>query len=302
MRILFSGGTGLVGRSLVRNLVQSGHSCTILSRAPARHADLGVGVQMQQWDARTPEPLSEIMEECDAVVHLAGESIAAGRWSAARKTRILESRVVSSEAISLAMGRADSPPQVLVQASAVGYYGPRQDERVTEEAAAGDDFLARVCRQWESASDAVEQKGIRRVLMRTGIVLSRSGGALPRMAIPFRFFAGGPAGSGSQWMPWIHLEDQVRAVRFLLEEDRAEGAFNLTAPDPVTNRDFSRLLGGTLGRPSRLPAPAPALRLLLGEMADLILTGQRAIPQRLLDSGFVFRFPDLEGALQDLYG
>ena len=202
--------------------------------------------------------------------------------------------------MTAAILEAQSPPQVFFQASAVGYYGPGDDQVITEDASPGNDFLAQVCQEWESASAEVETRGVRRVVARTGIVLSADGGALPRMALPFKLFAGGPAGSGRQWMPWIHLADEVGALRFLLERE-ARGPFNLTAPKPVTNREFSGLLGKALHRPSLLPAPALALRLALGEMADLILTGQRAVPNRLLDLGYKFRFPDLDSALQDIY-
>jgi len=241
------------------------------------------------------------MDEADAVVHLAGESIGAGRWTAGRKRQILDSRVASTQAMTAALLRAERPPRVFVQASAVGYYGSCDDRVITEEAPPGSDFLARVCQEWESASLELETRGVRRIVARTGIVLSAEGGALPRMALPFKLFAGGPAGSGRQWMPWIHLADEVGALRFLLEHEQARGPFNLTATNPVTNREFSSLLGKALHRPSLLPAPALALRLALGEMADLILTGQRAVPNRLLDLGYKFRFPDLDSALQDIY-
>lgn len=301
MRILISGGTGLVGQALIRELLATDHTCIILSRAPGRHPHLADQVVIQPWDALSTEPLTELMDDSDAVIHLAGESIAAGRWTARRKQQILDSRVASTRAMTAALLQAQSPPKVFVQASAVGYYGPCDDQIITEAAPAGSDFLAQVCEQWESASLPVEASDVRRVLARTGIVLSASGGALPRMALPFKLFAGGSAGSGRQWMPWIHLADEVRALRFLLEQEQASGAFNLTAPNPVTNRDFSRILGKVLKRPSLLPAPAFALRLALGEMADLILTGQRAVPGRLLELGFEFRFPELDAALQDIY-
>lgn len=301
MKILVSGGTGLVGRSLVRELAAAGHPCTVLSRNPEVHRQPAESIRIQQWNATAIEPLAELMEESDAVVHLAGESIGAGRWTAARKQSILESRVVSTRALAAAVAQSQSPPGVFVQASAVGYYGPCGDEVVTEDSEPGTDFLAEVCREWESASSEVEASGVRRVLARTGIVLSAAGGALPKMAQPFKLFAGGPAGSGSQWMPWIHLADEVGALQFLLEQPQASGAFNLTAPNPVTNREFSATLGRALKRPSLVPAPAFALRLALGEMADLILTGQRAVPERLLKLGYRFQFERLETALADIY-
>lgn len=301
MRVLISGGTGLVGRSLVQSLTENGHHCSVLTRDPDQPSVLPASVTMHRWDASSVEPLVAWVETADAIVHLSGEGIGDGRWSAIRKQRILESRVESTRALSAAVQQAEKPPAVFVQASAVGYYGPRGDEEVTEDSAPGDDFLAQVCRDWESASDEVEAAGVRRAVVRTGIVLAKDGGALPRMALPFKLFAGGPAGSGRQWMPWIHLADEVGALRFVLENANAKGPLNLAAPNPVTNRQFSTELGRALKRPSFMPAPAFALRLALGEMADLILTGQRAIPRRLLDLGYTFRFPHLPAALNDLY-
>ena len=247
------------------------------------------------------EPLLGLVDEVDAVIQLAGESIGAGRWTVARKQRILDSRVQSTRALVEAVQQSQSPPGVFIQASAVGYYGPSGAAELTEDSPPGEDFLAGVCRQWESASGDLERSELRRVVIRTGIVLSSSGGALPRMALPFQFFVGGPAGSGNQWMPWIHLVDQAAALRFLLECEDARGAFNLTAPNPVTNGEFGVTLAKVLRRPSLVRTPAFALRLGLGEMSDLILTGQRAIPRRLLDLDFNFRFPFLYSALQDIY-
>ena len=301
MKVLVSGGTGFVGSSLVRELQAADNSCMVLSRTPERRLKLPDQVTFHRWDARAVEPLADLMEEADAVVHLAGESIGAGRWTAGRKRQILDSRVASTQAMTAALLQAQGPPRVFVQASAVGFYGPGDDQVVTEEAPPGNDFLAQVCQEWEAASLEVEKRGVRRIVARTGIVLSASGGALSRMALPFKLFAGGPAGSGRQWMPWIHLADEVGALCFLLEHEDARGPFNLAAPNPVTNREFSGALGQALHRPSLLPAPALALRLALGEMADLILTGQRAVPDRLLELGYKFRYPDLESALQEIY-
>ncbi|MGD2115570.1 MAG: TIGR01777 family oxidoreductase, partial [Acidobacteriota bacterium] len=242
------------------------------------------------------------LEGARAVVNLAGESVAGGRWTASRKRRIRESRLASTRAVCRAIERASERPEVLLQGSAVGFYGPREgDGRLTEDSGPGDDFLARVTIDWEAASRPVEEIGVRRCLLRTGVVLSTAGGALPQMALPFKLFAGGPAGDGSQWVPWIHLRDEVLAIRFLLETAAARGPFNLTAPEPVTNRELSRALGAALGRPSLLRAPSFALRLALGEMAEVVLEGQRAVPERLLAAGFEFEFPDVRTALADLY-
>jgi uncharacterized protein (TIGR01777 family) len=190
---------------------------------------------------------------------------------------------------------------VVVQSSAVGYYGPHGDEEVTENSPSGDDFLAEVCRDWEAATAAVEGLGLRRVIIRTGIVLAREGGALPPMARPFRFFVGGPVGDGRQWLPWIHRADEAGAIRYLIESSEAAGPFNLSAPNPLTSRDFAHALGRALGRPSALPAPAFALKALFGEMSTVLLDGQRVLPRRLTALGYPFRFPTVDAALADLY-
>lgn len=300
MRALVSGGTGLLGRALVAELASAGHEVVVLSRDPDRAAGLPAGVRAERWDGTTTQGWGSLVDGDTALVNLAGESIAGDRWTDARKARILESRVAASRAMTLAAENAMRPPKVLLQASAVGYYGSTGAREIVESSPPGDDFLALVCTAWEAASKPVEAFGVRRVLLRTGVVLSRDGGALPKMALPFRFFAGGPVGSGDQYVPWIHEADEIGAMSFLLARDDLSGPFNLTAPEPATNRELSRQLGEVLHRPSLLPAPAFALRLALGEMSDLLLGGQRALPRRLLEAGFEFRFPALEAALRDL--
>jgi len=302
MKVVITGGSGLVGRALAASLADDGHRAVILSRRPEGVTGVSPGVAVEAWDGRSAEALVPLIEGADGVVHLAGENIAAGRWTETRKALIRQSRILSSDAVARAFDRAQRRPAVLLQASAVGIYGPRGDEEIDERDSAGSDFLSRVCGDWEAASDGVEALGVRRVILRTGVVLSRSGGALPRMMMPFRLFAGGPVGSGGQWLPWIHLQDEVGAIRFLLECTETTGPFNLTAPEPLANREFSRLLGRVLGRPSLLPAPGFALRLALGEMSTIVLTGQRALPVRLLEAGYAFSFPEAEGALRDLLG
>ncbi|MEE9563019.1 MAG: TIGR01777 family oxidoreductase, partial [Thermoanaerobaculia bacterium] len=269
MRVLIPGGSGLVGLALAERLIHSGHRVVISSRDPARVKKVPGGVKVEAWDAASWQELVSLIDGADAVVHLVGENLAAGRWTQARKRRIRNSRVESSRAVATAFANAKSQPGVLVQASAVGYYGPRGDEEVDEEATVGEDFLAAVCRDWEEASAEVETLEVRRPVLRSGVVLSAKGGALPRMLLPFRLFVGGPVGSGRQWFPWIHLEDEVGAICFLLEHGLATGPFNLTAPTPLTNRDFSRVLGKVLRRPSAMPVPGAALRLALGEMGNL---------------------------------
>ncbi len=301
MKIVLSGGSGLIGRALAANLLDHGHSVTVLSRNPDRVVGLPKECGLVAWDAVDAAAVAPALEGADAVVQLAGAGIGDGRWTGERKRLIRDSRVGSSAAIAEALTAAGMP-RVLVQGSAVGFYGARGDQELDEQAAPGDDFLARTCQEWEAASQPVEANGVRRAVARTGVVLASAGGALPRMALPFKLFAGGPAGSGRQWLPWIHLDDQVTALRFLIESDSATGPFNLTAPNPVTNREFSRALGRVLRRPSFLPAPSFALRLALGEMSTLVLDGQRAVPRKLLDAGFEFRHADVEGALRAIYG
>ncbi len=301
MRVLISGGTGLIGRALTRALVGRGDEVVILSRSPQRHAaHLPQGVQLLAWDGRTPTGWGEIVNTVDAVVNLAGANIAEGRWTAARKRVIRESRLHAGHALVEAIRNATSKPHVLIQASAVGYYGPRGDEIVTEDTPPGSDFLAQLAVEWEASTREVETWGIRRPIIRTGVVLSMEGGALPRMLPPFKLGLGGPLGSGRQWFPWIHMADEVGAILFLLDREEAHGPYNLSAPNPVRNEEFTRALGEILHRPTLFRVPAFALRLLFGEMATVLLEGQRAIPRRLLDEGYTFRYEDVRSALHAL--
>ena len=300
MRTIITGGSGLIGRALAAELAAPEHEVIILSRTPGRGGGLPAGVRAVGWDGRTAEGWQDLADGATAIVNLAGESIAAGRWTAARKQRIAASRHQAGAAVVQAVAGATTRPQVVIQASAVGYYGPRGDEKITEEMAAGDDFLAQICVPWETSTEEVERLGVRRAIIRTGIVLSRAGGALPQMMLPFRLFAGGPLGSGRQGFPWIHLADEVRVIRWLIERDDASGPFNLAAPETLTNAEFGRVLGRVMRRPSFMPTPGFALRLVLGELSTLLLDGQRQVPQRLLDHGFTFRFPTAEAALRDL--
>jgi uncharacterized protein len=298
MQVLVAGGTGLIGGALVGSLLADGHRVTVLSRTPER-GGLPAEVELALWDAETVGPWVDALAACEAVVHLAGENIA-GRWTAKKKQRLRDSRVRSAEALAAAIGAVAHRPRVLVQASAVGYYGDGGDREITEADPPGDHFLARVAREWEAASAGVEALGVRRVLLRTGIVLARHGGALPLMALPFRFFVGGAVAGGDHWVPWIHLADEVGAIRFLLGHEGASGPFNLAAPEPVTQRRLARALGAVLGRPSWLPMPAFAVRAALGELGAMSLMSQRAVPARLLELGYAFRFPHLDLALRDL--
>jgi uncharacterized protein (TIGR01777 family) len=300
MRIVITGGSGLIGRALAREMGSAGHEIVVLTRDPSRAGTLPPGTRAVQWDGKTARGWSSLLDEGTAIVHLAGDAIAEGRWTEEKKRRIRQSRVESGRAVMAAIQEAKSRPRVLLQGSAVGYYGACGDEVVEESHPAGNDFLAQVCVEWEASTAAAEALGVRRPVLRTGIVLSDQGGALPRMALPFRLMAGGPLGNGRQWFPWIHVADEVGAIRFLLEREDAGGPFNLSAPEPLTNRDFGRVLGRVLMRPSFAPAPGFALRLLLGEMADALLHGQRAVPRRLLDLGYVFRYREAVEALRNL--
>ena len=305
MRVVITGGSGLIGGALARHLGASGYDAVVLTRNVSRVGPLPPGVWAHEWDGLTAKGWTELLDEETSIVHLAGESIASGRWTEERKRRIRDSRVLSGKAVAEAIRQAPRKPRALLQGSAVGYYGPRGDEEILEGQPPGRGFLADVCVDWEVSTAEVESLGVRRVILRTGVVLAKEGGALPRMALPFRLLAGAPLGSGRQWLPWIHLADEVGAIRFLLEREDAQGPFNLVAPKPVTNRDFGDVLERVLRRPSPLQAlglgvPAPVFRAMLGEMADAVLQSQRVIPSRLLQLGYPFRFPDLDSALRDL--
>lgn len=289
MRVVIAGGTGFLGTALAQSLRADAHHVTVLTRRPQSAGQVS-------WN-----DAAAAIDGADAVVNLAGEPLDAGRWTDARKQRILNSRLDATNAIVAAINAVPRAPGVLVSASAIGIYGPLADQPVTEDAAPGDDFLASVCVAWERAARAAEER-TRVVLLRTGLVLDRHHGALPRLALPFSLFAGGPMGSGRQWWSWIHVADWVGLVRSAIAVGGVAGPVNLTAPQPVTNREFAATLGQVLARPALLPAPGFALRLLLGEMADaLILSGQRVLPQRAIEAGYAFRFPALEPALRDIY-
>lgn len=297
MRVVITGGSGLIGRHLTKELAAAGDEVIILSRSPERVSGLPAGARAEKWDGETVGPWAELLERA-AIVHLAGDGIADGRWTEAKKKSIRDSRVLSGRAIAEAIDQTTEKPSVLIQGSAVGYYGPRPgDAPVREDDASGDDFLARVSIEWEASTAGVENHGVRRPVIRTGVVLSTEGGALPKILLPFRLFAGGPVGSGEQWFPWIHIADEVAAIRFLIDHETATGPFNLTAPNPLTNREFAKVVGEVLHRPAFLPAPAIAMRALLGEMADILLTGQKAVPHRLEQLGFTFKYPTAEAAL-----
>jgi uncharacterized protein (TIGR01777 family) len=298
MRVFVTGATGLIGRALCQALLDKGHQVTALTRASAPQG-LPTGTRVVQGDPAASGAWQEALAPCDACVNLAGEPVAGGRWTEARKRAIRQSRVAATGAVAEVI--AGGGPSILVSGSAIGYYGSRGDEFLDESAPPGQDFLARVGVDWEAAA-APARRRARVVLVRTGLVLSRTGGVLEQMALPFRLFAGGPLGGGSFWQSWIHLADEVGLLLLALENERAEGPMNATAPEPVRNRDFAKALGRALHRPSFLPTPALALRALLGEMADVVVTGQRVLPRKALDLGYRFRFQRVEPALADLLG
>lgn len=294
MRILISGAGGTVGRALVPALVADGHTVTRLvrGRSPRAAGEFG-------WDPVGGALDPGAIVGSDAVVHLAGASIAAGRWTASRKAEILESRRLGTRLIATAIARAASPPRVLVCASAVGYYGDRGDDVLTEQSDPGAGFLAGVVRAWEGEARAAVVAGVRVVHLRQGLVLARHGGALPLMTIPFRLGLGGPIADGRQWLSWIGVVDLIRIVRHTLARDDARGPINAVSPHPVTHADFSRALAGVLRRPAFLRVPGWSLRVLLGEMGrELLLFSQRAVPSRLLAAGFTFDHPGIEDGLR----
>ena len=294
MKLLISGGTGFLGASLCQWLAQRGHTLLVLTRQRLPVFPV-TGVQYCSWD----DPAwRQAMAEIEGVINLAGEPMAGGRWSAARKARLRASRLETTHRLVDAIAASGHKPAVLVNASAIGYYGPRGDELLSERDASGRGFLAELCQAWEAQAQQAESLGVRVVRLRIGLVLGRDGGVLAKMVPPFRAFLGGPLGSGRQWLSWIHREDVHSLIEWVLTHPTLLGAVNATAPNPATMREFCAALGRFLGRPSWLPAPAPALRLLLGEMAEMLVTGQRVVPSAARANGFSFRYPDLALALQ----
>jgi uncharacterized protein (TIGR01777 family) len=300
MRVFVTGGSGFVGTTLCARLRQSGHAVTVLTRSERSAGRLPAGVEACVGDPTAPGDWQEAAAACDAAVNLAGANLF-NRWNEEYKTLIRSSRVDTTRNLVAALARHQGEAPVLVSASAVGYYGPRGDEELSEQSPPGDDFLAKVCLEWEAEAQAAAKFGARVACTRFGIVLGDGGGALGQMLPLFKLGLGGPLGSGRQWFSWIHQEDLVAALMFCLES-QVSGALNCCAPHPVRNREFTRTLGRVLGRPALLPAPGFAVRLALGEMGSVVLTGQRVVPQALTGAGFSFKFPELEGALKDLLG
>jgi uncharacterized protein len=308
MRIVIAGGTGFLGSPLAEVYAEEGHDVRVLTRGLAagesRH-DPGTGVPGITRVGWVPDGTSgawaRALDGADAAVNLAGESIAGGRWTESRKRALRDSRIHATRSLAAAINACAVPPRVFVSGSASGYYGPSGDEPKTEDSPAGHDFLARLCVDWEQEAQAAAKSGTRLALLRTGIVLERSGGALAKMMPPFRLWVGGPIASGRQYMSWIHRLDWLEMVRWIVDTPAAAGPINATAPHPVTNREFARALGRALHRPSLMPVPSFALKVLLGELADSLTTGQRVVPAKAKALAFHFRYPEIDQAFRGIF-
>ena len=309
MRIVIAGGTGFLGTQLAETYAEEGHDVRVLTRSllpgDSRH-DPGTGVPGVTRVGWRPDGRSgawaSVVDGADAVVNLAGAGLGDERWSPERKAVIRDSRIRSTRSLAAAITDVTLRPPVFISSSGVGYYGDAGSDTKTEASPAGSDFLAQVCTEWEAEAVRAQSAATRVVLLRSGLVLERSGGALPRIMMPFRFFAGGPVGSGRHYVSWIHRIDWVEMIRWIVDSRRVNGPVNATAPVPVTSREFARALGRAMHRPSFIPAPAFALRLVLGEMGGLLLTGQRAVPQCALSHGFHFRYPEIDLAFRGIFG
>jgi len=309
MKIVIAGGAGFLGSPLAEMYAEDGHDVRVLTRSlltgDTRH-DPGTGVPgitRVGWKADgNTGPWATVVEGAEAVINLSGESLAAKRWSAVAKKRLRESRVLATRSLAHAIRAATTPPAVLVSGSAVGFYGPSDSRPLTESEPAGTDFLAQLCADWEQEALQAERPGTRVALLRTGVVLERSGGALPEMMRPFKFFVGGRLGSGRQYVSWIHRLDWIEIVRWIVQTPVVSGPVNATAPHPVTNRQLARALGHAMRRPSLVPAPGFALKIVVGEFAGSLLTGQRVLPARAQKDGYHFRYPEIEQAFRGIFG
>ena len=300
MKVLIPGGSGFLGKVLVDALLQKQHQVIVLTRDP-QTVQMAPEVQIVAWDGKSAQGWGHFAGEVDAIVNLAGASIGAGHWTAERKARIRSSRQQAGQAIVEAVEKAGHKPSVLIQASGIGAYGDQGDRELDETSPRGNDFLASITEDWEASTASVEQFGVRQVVIRTGLVTSRSAGWLQPLLPIFRLFVGGPLGSGNQWWPWIHIQDYVNSVLFLLNQADARGVYNLVSPNPSRMKEFGKELALVLKRPFWLPAPAFALKLILGEMSMLVLEGQRALPKRMLASGYVYQYPQLRQALEAIF-
>lgn len=310
MRFVIAGGTGFIGSPVAEVYAEEGHDVRVLTRSlpegEARH-DPGTGkpgITRVGWRPNgTPGPWAEIVDDADAVINLTGESLGDKRWTPQRKALLRDSRILPTRSLVEAIKRTSTPPRVLINASGVGYYGPSGAEPRSEESPAGDDFVAHLVQDWEAEARNAEPMGTRVVLLRSGVVLEKNGGALPRMMLPFRFFVGGPIGSGRQYLSWIHRLDVFEMIRWIVETPAVIGPINATAPYPVTNREFARTLGRALRRPSLMPVPGFVLKAMYGELAEaLLLTGVRAVPAKAQAHGYHFRYPEIDIAMRGIFG
>ena len=298
MKIVLSGGTGFIGKALLRELTKAGHHVALLTRNPDAVKRLASDVvTVMPWDAQSAGTWIDAVDGADGVINLAGEPVVGKRWSEEQKSLILNSRVEATKVLTSAIGQVKKKPVTLINASAVGYYGDVESGDVTESYPRGKGFLGDTCELWEEAARAAERFGARVVCLRIGIVLEKEGGALSKMIPPFQFFAGGPLGSGRQWLPWIHRDDVVGAILFALEHPELKGPVNTVSPNPVPMKEFCASLGKAMHRPSWAPVPAFVLRILLGEQSGVLLTGVRALPKKLEEAGYPFRYPTLDAAL-----
>jgi uncharacterized protein len=297
MRLVITGATGFIGTALCSELLARGHALTLFTRGSPRDTNTGT----KRWLHWTPGALREwdtAVDGVDGIINLAGEPIAKKQWTHTQRRRIEMSRIDATHSLVQACAKAKQKPKFLINASAVGYYGPRGDEMITEETPPGNDFLGQLCRDWEEEAIKAEELGMRVVRLRIGIVLGPGGGALAKMSKPFKFFVGGTLGSGEQWMPWIHMEDLIGLILRITEEARASGPVNATAPNPMRNKEFCQILAKVMHRPCWAPVPGFALRFVLGDMAEMLLTGQRVMPAAVEKFGYQFRYPDLQPALE----
>jgi len=299
VQVLIAGGSGYIERALTKHLLDQRHGVVVLSRNPQNTA-LPSSTVVAGWDGVSPQGWGHMVETTDAIVNLTGENLAGRRWTPARLEKIIASRLDPGRALIEAIVKAAHKPTVFFQASAVGYYGKLDDQIVTEDSPPGQDALAKIVVNWEDSIAPAEELGVRVVVGRSGLVLSRQSLALKPLIFQYKYFAGGPLGDGKQWWSWITLDDEVRAIQYLLEKGDAHGAYNLTAPEPLTMRNFGCVLASVLRRPFWLPTPAFALRMIFGEMSTVLLDGQRAIPKRLLDLGFTFQYPKLRPAVEKI--
>jgi uncharacterized protein (TIGR01777 family) len=301
MKVFLTGGSGFIGRRLAERLHAGGHSVVVVSRSgPSSQLNFPAGTEVIKGDPTVDGEWLRKIPACDAVINLAGESVF-GRWSPARKSEIRRSRLEATKNVVRAVASAQRP-MTLINASAIGFYGPHPHQTMTEKSPAGRDFLAQVCKEWEAAANLASQYNCRVATVRIGVVLHPTGGALQKMLPPFRAGLGGWIGTGKQWMSWIHRDDLIELIVRILESPHARGAFNATAPQPATNRDFSQALAKKMGKPCAIPVPAFALKLALGESSTLVLDGQRVIPARAKEIGFEFKFPSLDLCLDNLVG